>query len=132
MSVPVHESKVTNAQSGVEPQAYFEGASVDPTDARKPTVRRFGRSDRSNLGRSIKRALTSRFVRLTTGGRRFGAAEMGTAIRGSWPETFPKMADPLTSDPEPYSPLSGFFRSRMARVGFRPRSVHASPSTRER
>jgi hypothetical protein len=44
--VPVHEPKVTNAQNGVEPQAYFEGASVDPTDARKPTVRRFGRSDR--------------------------------------------------------------------------------------
>jgi len=37
MNVPVHESKVTNAQSGVEPQAYFEGASVDPTDARKGT-----------------------------------------------------------------------------------------------
>src|SRR5262249_38968755 len=34
MNVPVHESKVTNAQSGVEPQAYFEGASVDPTEAR--------------------------------------------------------------------------------------------------
>ena len=33
MNVPVHESKVTNAQSGVEPQAYFEGASVDPTEA---------------------------------------------------------------------------------------------------
>jgi hypothetical protein len=26
---------VTNAQSGVEPQAYFEGASVDHTEARR-------------------------------------------------------------------------------------------------
>jgi hypothetical protein len=32
MNVPVHESKVTNAQSGVEPHAYFEGASVDHTE----------------------------------------------------------------------------------------------------
>jgi hypothetical protein len=39
MNVPVHESKVTNAQSGVEPQAYFEGASVDPTEARSPIGR---------------------------------------------------------------------------------------------
>jgi hypothetical protein len=33
MNVPVHESKVTNAQSGVEPQACFEAASVDPIEA---------------------------------------------------------------------------------------------------
>jgi hypothetical protein len=45
MNVPVHESKVTNAQSGVEPQAYFEGASVDPTDARNDILGCFGRSD---------------------------------------------------------------------------------------
>src|SRR5262249_26981847 len=50
--VPVHESKVTNAQSGVEPQAYFEGASV--------RRHRRAQGDRSTL-RSItpKRANTS-------------------------------------------------------------------------
>jgi hypothetical protein len=46
MNVPVHESKVTNARSGVEPQAYFEAASVDPTDARNDILGCFGRSDR--------------------------------------------------------------------------------------
>ena len=34
-------------------------------------------------------------------------------------------------DPEPYSPPSGLFRHRMACVGFRSRSVHASTSTGE-
>src|SRR4051794_9895472 len=41
-------------------------------------------------------------------------------------------AESLASDPGPCSPPSGFFRNRMARVGFRPRSVQASPSTRVR
>ena len=44
--VPVHESRVISVQNCIEPRACSEGASVDPTDARKATVRRFGRSDR--------------------------------------------------------------------------------------
>jgi hypothetical protein len=40
---------VTGEQDGVEPRACFEGASVDPTEARKATIRRFGRSDRRAL-----------------------------------------------------------------------------------
>src|SRR5262249_50636310 len=46
------------------------------------------------------------------------AAEIGHAIR--------------CSRPEPYSPQSGFSRSGLAHVGFRPRSIRLSPSTRER
>src|SRR6516162_2701729 len=40
MNVPAHESKVTNAQSGVEPHAYFR--------------RCFGRSDRSRIGQQVE------------------------------------------------------------------------------
>ena len=36
-----------NQTEGLEPRSEFPDASVDPTEARKATVRRFGRSDRS-------------------------------------------------------------------------------------
>ena len=38
-----------STQDRIGPRSYFPAASVDPTDARKATVRRFGRSDRRRL-----------------------------------------------------------------------------------
>ena len=37
----------------VEPRGYLPAASVDQTDVRKATVRRFGRSDRSRVGQQV-------------------------------------------------------------------------------
>ena len=45
LGVAVHEAKVTSAEKSIERRRYSPDASVDPTDARKATVRRFGRSD---------------------------------------------------------------------------------------
>jgi hypothetical protein len=38
--VPVHESRVTNVQSGIERRKHLSGASVDPDEAGKARVRR--------------------------------------------------------------------------------------------
>jgi hypothetical protein len=45
-AVIVRESMVTSRQDRIEPRSDSQAASVAPTDARKATVRRFGRSDR--------------------------------------------------------------------------------------
>jgi hypothetical protein len=42
----LQHSTVACIQTRVSPRGQFPGTSVDPTDARKATVRRFGRSDR--------------------------------------------------------------------------------------
>jgi hypothetical protein len=48
--VPVHESRVTSVQDRGEPRASDEGASVDPTDARNASVRRFGLRTLKSIG----------------------------------------------------------------------------------
>jgi hypothetical protein len=50
---------VTSRQARIEPHSYFAAGSVDPTEVRKPTVRRFGRSDRrAQGGRPTLRSIT--------------------------------------------------------------------------
>jgi hypothetical protein len=48
-AITVRKLMVAGIQARVEQRGCFSDASVDPTDARKATVRRFGRSDRSRL-----------------------------------------------------------------------------------
>jgi len=52
-TVAVHESRVTGAQNSVGPGACFEGASVDPTDARKALYPARGGLTRSHESRIV-------------------------------------------------------------------------------
>src|SRR5262249_28120641 len=45
----VHDLMVTSMKTSIDPRSYFLSASVDPTEARKATVRCFGRSRRTRL-----------------------------------------------------------------------------------
>ena len=82
----------------IGPRTYVLDASVDPTDARKATVRRFGRSDRSRLIPRHEITPDERGVMVRD------AAQFGTGI-GPGPE-YGFWARPKVGPTEP-PPLSG-------------------------
>jgi hypothetical protein len=86
--VTVHESRATSVQEDIEPRRYFRSASVDQTEARKPTVKGHPSCGKQAEGWPLRLVRKTRPAGLPPGHRGGGSKRPSGARRISpadWP-----------------------------------------------